>query len=97
MKELTNYHNTMEKSPFWDIRISPASQEILCILWNQKIHYCVHKSPTIGLVLSQMNPVHALLFKAHFNTYIYEQDEYITEMILSNKTPINTLFDSEAR
>jgi len=100
VKELTNCHNTIEKSPSWDDRISPASQEIPCILWNQKIQHCVHKSPPIGPVLIQMNLVHAIqsyLFKAHFNIYISEQDECITQMILSKKTPINTLFDSEAR
>jgi len=95
----------MEKSPSWDVRISPASQEIPCTLWNQKIQYCVHKSPPNGPILIQMNPVHTIqsyLFKAHFNIYIYiyiyisEQDECIAQMFLSNKTPINTLFDSEA-
>ena len=47
--EYTNmYFNTYlltystEQSPSWEANQSSASQEIPCILWNQKIHYPVH-------------------------------------------------------
>jgi len=35
-----------------------ASQEILRLLWNLKIHYRSNKIPSLVLVLSQMNPIH---------------------------------------
>jgi hypothetical protein len=51
----------MQQSPSWQVNQFSASQEIPHILWNLKVHYCIHKSPQPVPILSQINSVHTPL------------------------------------
>jgi hypothetical protein len=48
------------------------SQLDLFIVWNLKIHYLVHKSPSFVRMLSQINPVYAL------PSYCFRLNKYLT-------------------
>jgi hypothetical protein len=48
------------KSHSWESHCHPAEQVISRLLRNQKVCNCVHKSQSLDLILSQMNPVHTI-------------------------------------
>jgi hypothetical protein len=50
--------NFMEQSPFWEANTTLATQNILRILRNPKVHYRIHKSPPPVTILSQVDLVH---------------------------------------
>jgi hypothetical protein len=46
--------------PFSLANCLSVSQEIRCLLWNQKNHYYVQKNPLLGSKRSQINSIHTL-------------------------------------
>jgi hypothetical protein len=59
----------MEQSS-WEVNNFSTSKNIFCMLWNQNIHHCIHKSPPVVPFLSHIYPVHTLSscsYKMHCN------------------------------
>jgi hypothetical protein len=49
----------MELSTAKEATSCAATQELLTILMNPKVHYCIPKSPTtLGPILNEVNPIH---------------------------------------
>ena len=65
--------HSMVQSTCWEANWFPASQEILRISRNPKVHYRTHKRPPSISILGQPNPVHiptSHLLEIHPNIFI---------------------------
>jgi hypothetical protein len=70
LNENLSLTNSVEQSSSWEINSWSGDQQRSCRSWNPKIHFCVHKSPLLVLILSHMNSVPILpqyFFKIYFN------------------------------
>jgi hypothetical protein len=85
---------SIEQSSSWEANHFPARQEIPCILWNPKVHYCSHKFLCPVPFFIQLNPVHtptSHFLKIHFNI-ISRLQLCLPSSPLPSDLPIKTLY-----
>jgi hypothetical protein len=60
----------MELIAYWLAGSCSTTQEIRSVLWNNNIHYRIHKNNSVVPILSHTNQIHILdpyFFDIHFN------------------------------
>ena len=77
--DVTVTSKSMEQSP-WEASRPSASQQIRCILWNQQVHYCIHKSMPSVPILCQIYDSLSHSLKISFNIIL-------TFMLSSSELP----------
>jgi len=86
--------NSGEQNPSREATISSASQEILWILRDPKVHYRIHRRLSPVHILCQSNPVHAS--PSHFLVIYFNIIFSKTSVIIHKSTWRNIPGDSES-
>ena len=62
--------NSMGQRPSWEADSWSISSEITCLLWNSKFCYWDHKIVPMNFILSQLIPIHPIIFpRLQLHTY----------------------------
>jgi len=84
----------MKERPSWEANRFSAGHKIPHILWNQNVHYRIHKCPLPVPILSQIYPVHATHPTSWKSTLILSSHLSLglPSDLLSLDFPTNTLY-----
>ena len=67
----------MQQSASWEAICSSATQELVCIVRNPKVHYRIHNSPQPIPLPGQINPVHARPFISWRSNLVTHSHPYL--------------------